>query len=77
MQELDIKDNPTHSGLILRSQLMADLNIKDLRKIAKMIAMGDLPKLSFGGPRDEVVGWHKDVLSRFYLERYQRQQALR
>lgn len=72
-----MKKTKTHSGLILRSQLMADLGIHDRRKIAKMIADGDLPKLSFGGKRDEIVGWHATVLERFYLERYERQQALR
>lgn len=66
-------EHEVHSGLITRDQLMTDLGVTDTRKIQKMIEMGDLPKPSFGGKRDEVVGWHKDVLSRFYLERLERQ----
>ncbi len=70
-------DTPTHSGLITRDQVMADLGVTDVRKIAKMIEMGDLPKPSFGGKRDEVVGWHTTVLEKFYLERYERQRGPR
>lgn len=68
-------DNPIHSGLITRDQVMEDLNVTDVRKIHKMVEMGDLPNPSFGGKGDEVVGWHAKVLEKFFLERLERQQA--
>ena len=68
-------NTPTHSGLVTRDQVMADLNIRDVRKIQKMIETGDLPKPSFGGKGDEVVGWHATVLEKFFLERLERQQG--
>ena len=74
-ERLNMTDTAVHSGLITRDQLMTDLGITDTRKIQKMIEMGDLPKPSFGGKGDVVVGWHKDVISHFYLERLERQQG--
>ena len=65
-----------HSGLITRAQLRQELSIKDIRKIQKMIVDGDLPAYSFGGPKGAVCGWHRDVLRRFYMERYELQQGL-
>ncbi len=68
-------DTPTHSGLILRSQLMEDLGIKDPRAITKLVRDGDLPQPSIGARR--MMSWHVKVLERFYLERYELQLKLR
>ncbi len=75
-----MKDTELHCDMIRDNQLMAQLEIGDLRTLNKMIEVGDLPKPSFGGRSAEgpkVRGWHKDVLRRFYMERYEIQQGLR
>jgi len=65
---------PLHCGLIRDVDLMAQLRIKDVKTILRMIADEDLPEFSFGSMKTRIRGWHVEVLLRHSIERYEQLQ---